>query len=858
MNTVKSSQLPLPRDLPVAQQTPSTYAAPDRAVGNETEDARANATQPNESTPRRKLRCDGKKPSCGSCARLGHECAYNEARKKSGPKRGYVKQLEARLAQVETLLKGQDVADNSQNPASARDTSYQGLLHSTNSDPKRSIGSDSPDQGPPIPTFVDMPSNSGAFSEPSLSMSDEVPWGMIGLGVEESLPAPEIIDDLNEIYFQKVHPTCPLIHKPRYYAAMSLAPLMRPPICLRYIMWAHAAAITERYQSLHPHFYQRARKYVELDEMKGLGESILKIAHSQCWTLIGSYEFKMMYFPRAWMSTGRATRLSLMMGLHRQDGLGLDVKQCLPPPRDWTEREERRRAFWLAFCQDRYASIGTGWPMMVDERDILTCLPASDEAFLNCREEKTIPLSDALSGQGFSTLSSLAAIVIITCHLGRNLQHLHRPSANDKDHDLNGEFWKRHRALDSILLNTSLSLPSHLRLPEGINDPNVVFCNMCLHTSTICLHQAAIFKAEKNEMPNQIAAESKRRCIIAADQVTTIMKMTSHFDLTIMNPFLTFCLYVAARVFIQYLRSRSEDPTIRSSLQFLISALSALKGKLPLSQSFLVQLQFDLESCNLDRMGSTMSCSLHTDLNSNDKNQTNLDDTTKAQSLHSGNACGNPPGQTGLLNSTPLACRQKATPKQQAQGHVSHSPHRHLFTSMQTSTDFTTLTDEHLRAFGLELDISTDISISSEPQPSTTNHSSPNTHNTSSNSSSSPHNVEMPSPPQQQHQPPQSCSHIGFSTPSSNLGNLGISSNFMPFADTQNATIPDTFTFPTTWIHTQQEHSKNPTQTPVQSQPQGGSSFPTTANYSSENIDLMSFDDLSWMQNTNMPSDWNH
>lgn len=46
---------------------------------------------------RRKLRCDGRRPSCGTCSRLGHECAYDEVRKKSGPKRGYVKQLEARL-----------------------------------------------------------------------------------------------------------------------------------------------------------------------------------------------------------------------------------------------------------------------------------------------------------------------------------------------------------------------------------------------------------------------------------------------------------------------------------------------------------------------------------------------------------------------------------------------------------------------------------------------------------------------------------------------------------------------------------------------------------------------------------------
>lgn len=46
---------------------------------------------------KRKLRCDGARPACGTCKRLSHDCAYDEVRKKSGPKRGYVKLLEARL-----------------------------------------------------------------------------------------------------------------------------------------------------------------------------------------------------------------------------------------------------------------------------------------------------------------------------------------------------------------------------------------------------------------------------------------------------------------------------------------------------------------------------------------------------------------------------------------------------------------------------------------------------------------------------------------------------------------------------------------------------------------------------------------
>jgi hypothetical protein len=49
---------------------------------------------------KRKLKCDGTRPTCGTCKRLSHECAYDEVRKKSGPKRGYVKLLEQRLRRL--------------------------------------------------------------------------------------------------------------------------------------------------------------------------------------------------------------------------------------------------------------------------------------------------------------------------------------------------------------------------------------------------------------------------------------------------------------------------------------------------------------------------------------------------------------------------------------------------------------------------------------------------------------------------------------------------------------------------------------------------------------------------------------
>ena len=65
-----------------------------------------------------------------------------------------------------------------------------------------------------------------------------------------------------------------------------------------------------------------------------------------------------------------------MLGLHRLDGLGVEVKQTLPREADAAELEERRRTFWMVFCMDLYAGVGTGWPLVVDERDVgLPCPP---------------------------------------------------------------------------------------------------------------------------------------------------------------------------------------------------------------------------------------------------------------------------------------------------------------------------------------------------------------------------------------------------------------------------------------------------------------------------------------------------
>lgn len=61
-----------------------------------------------------------------------------------------------------------------------------------------------------------------------------------------------------------------------------------------------------------------------------------------------------------------------------------------------------------------------------------------------------------------------------------------------------------------------------------------------------------------------------------------------------MCPFISFSLYVAARVFVFHLKIRPKDEQFREALQFLVTALGHIKQKNPLSESFLFQLDLDV------------------------------------------------------------------------------------------------------------------------------------------------------------------------------------------------------------------------------------------------------------------------
>lgn len=576
----------------------------------------------------RKLKCDREKPTCARCAKLKTDCVYPESRRKPASKRRNVRELEARLAQVEGLLK--EVGKAKATPAVVTTTTKPAAcvpdpidvvngcnitLQPSDPSPELDINDawagddfefDVAGQlfGDNIPP-VDLVPESWASTtvNPTFDGLDNAFCGgeLFGLGQFETLPPAEWIEELHELYFAKQQLMIPIIHKGRYLQSFYSAPHKRPPMGLQYAIWAMASNCDDKYKSYHDVFLQRARQYMEADEVKGYGEHFLTVGHAQAWALIATDEARCMNFMRACMSSARCSKLVMMMGLHRLDDnantYDSPITSMFPPPADWIELEERRRILWGAFCFDSHASISTGFPNVLDHTEITTHLPASEEAFNSGNEERTPPLHDVFSLGNYSTFAG----AIIVCHLfNQILRHVHRPTPYDQPDDVeNGKFWMRHRDLDNTLSNAFMFLPERFRLPKNLRNPTAVQINLNLHAAVICLHNAACDKADQFKLPGHLKKASLDRLSTAAQEIVNIMKLTAHISLGMKSPLSALSIYCAASVYV-YLATDTKGACNSANLEFLLNCMAAVGQDHFITRAFLHQAIQDIKVNNLN------------------------------------------------------------------------------------------------------------------------------------------------------------------------------------------------------------------------------------------------------------------
>jgi hypothetical protein len=158
----------------------------------------------------------------------------------------------------------------------------------------------------------------------------------------------------------------PILSETRFLAELSANPPPKSISALKYSVGLLSAAMSSQYHHLRQDLYNMVRRQIEDCEMDPDTTVFSSLNTFQALLFLVRYEIISSHITRAWMTLGRAIRLSSVLRLHRMDGSqGVDdivpgLHVSLPIADDQCLLEERRRSFWLLFVWETYIKTRSG------------------------------------------------------------------------------------------------------------------------------------------------------------------------------------------------------------------------------------------------------------------------------------------------------------------------------------------------------------------------------------------------------------------------------------------------------------------------------------------------------------------
>lgn len=124
---------------------------------------------------------------------------------------------------------------------------------------------------------------------------------------------------------------------------------------------------SSQFENMREILYNETRQMLEEGDTGD--QNSVHIEHLQAWILITYYQFLRSSYQRAWFSAGRVFRLVQLLRLYELDSPTryLPVLSFRGGENDEIETEEKRRAFWVAYCLDRLISVQNGLPLTLNE-----------------------------------------------------------------------------------------------------------------------------------------------------------------------------------------------------------------------------------------------------------------------------------------------------------------------------------------------------------------------------------------------------------------------------------------------------------------------------------------------------------
>ncbi|KAK4231629.1 hypothetical protein QBC38DRAFT_541260 [Podospora fimiseda] len=333
--------------------------------------------------------------------------------------------------------------------------------------------------------------------------------------------------DLDQLYFERVHPVIPMLHQRRYFSWADEENPSPPRAGLRSAMRAIAAAMSAQFRSLADCLYQETLRLLEVRNQTPTATEGMEmpLEQIQAWLLLAHYEILRVNEHQAMLTAGRAFRLVQMARLYeldrddKTDSDGNNTTASSPgvpqsptlPDEEFAEVEEKRRIFWLAYSLDRFLCSRNDWPLTLHEEMVRTRLPAPETNFQLGKRVRVGFLQDTLDVMGqmacsSGPLSPFAETVVLATLQARCMDH-RRSSRNNvtltesgvtgaqPDHD----FWVCHEWLTSVV-EKRVQILSQIQGPvtdggfghgssSGVDgDPMLLFARMLAYGALVHLN----------------------------------------------------------------------------------------------------------------------------------------------------------------------------------------------------------------------------------------------------------------------------------------------------------------------------------------------------------------------------------
>jgi len=276
----------------------------------------------------------------------------------------------------------------------------------------------------------------------------------------------------------------------------------------------------------------------------------------------------------AYLLSGQALRLSVMLGLHLLDesydqGIMQPVRHAfpilLPPPTSYDELEERRRTFWMVHICAQMTSVQTLWPACaLTPREIYTCRPSNDEGFGQIRPKDFVPPASAGTGW-FSRLIEVAALIARARDFLVEFQH-GRSHTCDTLEALEQDL---HNYQSTVQMDDLFAIRDDKRF-----DRSKVVYLLLSYVPTLFLHLPRSHH-ENPSCPHWL------RCLEVSQKAMPVIQLCALApDITGLNSLTCFPIYLIAVVWLQEWRLRGDAlGLLQNSVNYCMTVLHKLSER---------------------------------------------------------------------------------------------------------------------------------------------------------------------------------------------------------------------------------------------------------------------------------------